>query len=80
MPLRLLPAILALLSLAPIALAQNTRSRGQVVDQLGAVIQNARIALIGQDGKERRAKSDTSGEFSLCEIHKSSMKRRDGSS
>jgi hypothetical protein len=37
--LRLLPVILALLSLAPIALAQNTTLRGEVVDQLEAIIQ-----------------------------------------
>lgn len=44
MPLRLLPAILVFLSFAPIAHALN----GQEVDQPGAVIQNARITLIGQ--------------------------------
>jgi Carboxypeptidase regulatory-like domain len=74
MPLSFLPAILVFLLLAPIALAQNTILREQVVDQLSAVIQNARITLTGQDGKERRAKSDTTGEFSIPNLPPGSYK------
>jgi hypothetical protein len=77
MLLMLLLATMVLLFLAPIAFAQNATLRGQGVDQLGAVIPNARIELIEQDGKERRAKNDTNGEFPICETHKYSMKRRD---
>jgi carboxypeptidase family protein len=56
---------LALLLLTAAAIAQNTTLRGQVVDQLGAAIPNAAIALIGQDGKERAARSNNNGEFSI---------------
>jgi carboxypeptidase family protein len=62
---RFFSLILALLFPAHIALAQNTALRGQVVDQLGAVIPNARITLIGLDGKERAARSNAAGEFSI---------------
>jgi Carboxypeptidase regulatory-like domain len=74
MPLRLLPAFLVFLSLASPALSQNTTLRGQVVDQLGAVIPNAGIMLTGRDGKERRAKSDASGEFSIPNLPPGSYK------
>jgi hypothetical protein len=53
MPLRLLPAILVILSLAPTALAQH----GQEADQFGTVIQSSRTTLIEQDGNGRRARA-----------------------
>src|SRR5215510_1285908 len=56
---------LALLFLTAAAIEQNTTLRGQVVDQLGDAIPNATIALIGQDGKERAARSNNNGEFSI---------------
>ncbi|HZF39065.1 MAG TPA: carboxypeptidase regulatory-like domain-containing protein, partial [Blastocatellia bacterium] len=42
--------------------------RGQIVDQLGAVIPNAMITLIGRDGKERAARSGAGGEFSILNL------------
>ena len=56
---------LALLFLTAAAIAQNTTLRGQVVDQFGSAIPNATIVLIGQDGKERTARSNNNGEFSI---------------
>jgi hypothetical protein len=53
MPLRLLPAILVILSLAPTALAQN----GQEIYLFGAVIRNSRTTLIERDGNGRRARA-----------------------
>jgi hypothetical protein len=67
-------AILALLFLAPTVLAQNTTLRGRVVDQLGTVIPNARITLNGQNGKERAARSNTGGEFSISNLPPGSYK------
>lgn len=66
--------VLALLFLAPMALAQNTTLRGQVVDQLGAVIPNARITLIGQDARTRAARSNHNGEFTIPNLPTGSYK------
>jgi hypothetical protein len=65
---RLFFLILALLFPAPVALAQITTLRGQVVDQLGAVIPNARVTLVGRDGRARAASSDAGGEFSIPDL------------
>ncbi len=48
--------------------AQNSTLRGQVVDELGAVIPNAEITLTGKDGKQRKAKSSYIGEFSIPNV------------
>jgi hypothetical protein len=48
--------------------AQNSTLRGQVVDELNAVIPNAEITLIGKDGKERKTKSSFTGEFSIPNV------------
>ncbi|MCI0338503.1 MAG: TonB-dependent receptor [Acidobacteria bacterium] len=66
--MRFCSAFLALLFLASIAFAQNTTFRGQVIDELGAVIQSAEIKLIGQDGRERTARSNSNGEFSILNV------------
>jgi carboxypeptidase family protein len=65
---RFLSVILLIITLAPLTSAQNTAVRGQVVDELGAVIPNAEIKLIGSDLKERTAKSNANGEFSFTNI------------
>ncbi len=39
--------------------------RGQVVDELGAIIPGARITLIAANGKKRNAVANTSGDFSF---------------
>ena len=53
---------------AAVALAQNSTLRGIVLDERGDAIPNADIMLIGKDGKERKAKSSYSGEFSISNI------------
>ena len=51
-----------------VSFAQNSTVRGQVADELKAVIPNAEITLTGKDGKQRKAKSGGSGEFSFANI------------
>ncbi|MFN8005179.1 MAG: carboxypeptidase regulatory-like domain-containing protein [Acidobacteriota bacterium] len=63
-----LTAIFASLLLTSAVLAQNVTLRGQVVDELGAVIPNAEVTLTGPDGKTRTAKSNVAGEFSLANV------------
>ncbi|MFN0112623.1 MAG: carboxypeptidase regulatory-like domain-containing protein [Blastocatellia bacterium] len=59
--------VLTLLMTA-ISFAQNSTVRGQVADELKAVIPNAEITLTGKDGKQRKAKSGGSGEFSIANV------------
>ncbi|MBK6797704.1 MAG: carboxypeptidase regulatory-like domain-containing protein [Acidobacteria bacterium] len=54
--------------LATTLYAQTVTLRGQVVDEVGAVIPNAEITLTSKDGKERTAKSGVTGEFSIPNI------------
>jgi hypothetical protein len=56
------------LMMAATGLAQNATVRGQVVDEVGAVIPNAELTLTGKDGKERKAKSSATGEFSIAGV------------
>jgi Carboxypeptidase regulatory-like domain len=65
---RFLSVILVILTLAPVTNAQNATLRGQVVDELEAAIPNAEIKLIGPDLKERTARSDANGEFSITNV------------
>ncbi len=63
-----LSVFIAIIFLAVIGIAQNTTLRGQVIDELGAVIPNAEITLVDKDGKQRTAKSNTTGEFSIPNV------------
>ena len=54
--------------LATISFAQNATVHGQVVDELKAVIPGADIVLTSPDGKQRKAKSAVSGEFSIANV------------
>jgi Carboxypeptidase regulatory-like domain len=58
----------AILILSTVAFGQNSTLRGQVVDELGAVIQNAEITLIDGEGKQRKTKTNNNGEFSLPNV------------
>src|SRR5215468_1231045 len=53
---------------APVALAQNSTLRGRVLDERGDAIPGADVTLIGQDGKERKAKSGALGDFSISNV------------
>jgi hypothetical protein len=66
--LRSLSVFLAIIFLTSISIAQGTTLRGQIVDELGAVIPNAEITLISQDGKQRTARSNHNGEFSIPNV------------
>ncbi|HMZ21403.1 MAG TPA: carboxypeptidase regulatory-like domain-containing protein, partial [Blastocatellia bacterium] len=61
-------ALMLTLVLSVSAWAQNSTIRGQVVDELGAVIPNAEITLTSADGKERKAKSNVTGDFSIPNV------------
>ncbi|MCI0662137.1 MAG: carboxypeptidase regulatory-like domain-containing protein [Acidobacteria bacterium] len=63
-----LSIIFATLILSAGTLAQNSTLRGQVVDEVGAVIQNAEIVLIDSEGKQRKTKTNNNGEFSLPNV------------
>ncbi|MBS1788754.1 MAG: carboxypeptidase regulatory-like domain-containing protein [Acidobacteria bacterium] len=60
--------LLMTLLLVPASFAQNSTVRGQVVDELKAVIPGADIVLTSPDGKQRKAKSVVSGEFSIANV------------
>jgi hypothetical protein len=64
----IMATLMLTLTLASAAWAQTATIRGQVVDELGAVIPNAEITLTGADGKERKAKSGITGEFSIPNV------------
>lgn len=54
---------------APAALAQApTIVRGQVMDELSAVIPGATVTLAGADGKQRTATTNANGEFSFTGV------------
>ncbi|MDQ3012711.1 MAG: carboxypeptidase regulatory-like domain-containing protein, partial [Acidobacteriota bacterium] len=59
---------ITMMMMASTGLAQNATVRGQVVDELGAVIPNAEVTLTGKDGKSHKAKSSGSGEFSIPNV------------
>ncbi len=61
-------ALLVTMLLTSISFAQNSTVRGQVADELKAVIPNADITLTGKDGKQRKAKSGGAGEFSIPNV------------
>lgn len=54
--------------LTSVSLAQNSTVRGQVIDELKASIPNAEITLTSADGKQRKATSAVSGEFSIANV------------
>jgi carboxypeptidase family protein len=56
------------MALAVAALAQNSTLRGKVVDERGDAIPGAEIKMVGKDGKERTAKSDALGDFSIPRV------------
>jgi hypothetical protein len=50
-------------------LAQSTATvRGEVVDEVGAVVPGAKVALIAADGRRRDVVSDARGEFSIANV------------
>jgi Carboxypeptidase regulatory-like domain len=51
-----------------VSLTQNAILKGQVVDELGDAIPNAEIKLIGRDLKERTARSNANGDFSIMNV------------
>ncbi|HEY6401695.1 MAG TPA: carboxypeptidase-like regulatory domain-containing protein, partial [Blastocatellia bacterium] len=65
---RLLSVLSIAMALAVAALAQNSTLRGKVVDERGDAIPGAEIKLVGKDGKERKAKSDARGDFSISGV------------
>ncbi|MGH9768441.1 MAG: carboxypeptidase regulatory-like domain-containing protein, partial [Blastocatellia bacterium] len=65
---RVLSALFITLALTSAALAQNSTLRGQVLDERGDAIPNADITLTGKDGKERKAKSGVTGDFSIQNV------------
>src|ERR1051326_1962843 len=42
--------------------------RGQVLDELGAVIPGAKVALVATDGRRREAGTNAKGEFSIPSV------------
>lgn len=65
---RFLSVFFITLALAGVALAQNSTLRGQVLDERGDAIPNASIILTSPDGKERKAKSGMTGDFSIPNV------------
>jgi carboxypeptidase family protein len=65
---RLLSVLFIAMTLAVAALAQNSTLRGKVVDERGDAIPEAEIKLVGKDGKERKAKSNAMGDFSISSV------------
>src|SRR5262245_64946905 len=65
---RFFSVFLMTLSLAGVALAQNSTLRGQVLDERGDAIPNASVTLTSTDGKERKAKSGITGDFSISNV------------
>src|SRR5262249_16301345 len=53
---------------APVALAQNSTLRGRGLDERGDAIPGAGVTLIGQDGKEPKAKRGALGDFSISNV------------
>ncbi|MCG3163847.1 MAG: hypothetical protein JMDDDDMK_05299 [Acidobacteria bacterium] len=65
---RLLSVLFITLALTVAAFAQNSTLRGTVLDERGDAIPNADITLASKDGKERKAKSSFTGEFSIPNV------------
>jgi len=68
----ILPVGLIILLMAS-ALAQNVRQaslelRGQVVDQLGALVVGAQVVLIDDQNREHRQKTDSRGQFRISNL------------
>ncbi len=57
--------LMMMLLMASASFAQTSTVRGQVIDELKAVIPGADIILTSADGKQRKAKSGTNGDFSI---------------
>ena len=67
---KLLLAFCVALIATPALSAQTAVSlRGQVADELGAIIPGARVTLIAADGKKRNAVANASGVFSAGRLH-----------
>ena len=66
--LRSLIALFALISLTSPIFAQNTTLRGQVTDEVDAVIPGARVTLVSADGKERSVTAGGNGEFAITGV------------
>ncbi len=66
--LTLIAALAITMTMASVGLAQNATVRGQVVDEIGAVIPNAEVILTGPDGKSRKVKSGVTGDFSIPNV------------
>jgi uncharacterized membrane protein YgcG len=61
--------ILGIALLSGAALAQSTATvRGEVVDEVGAVVPGAKVALVAADGKRRDVVTDARGEFSIANV------------
>lgn len=66
---RVLFALYGMLVLTVASLGQTgTQLRGQVVDELNAVIPGANVVLISPDGKQRTAVSSANGEFTFPNV------------
>src|SRR5262249_33433269 len=66
---KLLLALCGVLMSASTLAAQNAASlRGQVVDELGAIIPGARATLATSNGKKRSVVSNANGEFTIPNI------------
>ncbi len=61
-------AFFVTLLLTSASFAQNSTVRGQVADELKAVIPNAEITLTSADGKQRKVKSAVTGEFIIPNV------------
>src|SRR5262249_29084311 len=65
---RFILTVFITLSSAASAFAQNSTSRGQVLDERGDAIPNASVTLINKDGKERKTKSGVTGDFTIQNV------------
>lgn len=67
--LKFIQIILGLALLTTIALAQSTTTlRGEVVDEVGAVVPGAKVALVAADGKRREVITNAKGEFTIANV------------
>ena len=64
----IITALILVATLALVGYAQNSTLRGVVLDERGDAIPNADIILTDKDGKERKARSTFTGEFSIPNV------------
>ena len=71
-----IPVILALLSLAPIASAQQARGtlRGLVTDELGAAIVGANVTLTDATGAQKKVTTNAEGVYTFAGLAPGSYK------